>query len=576
MAAEVNKRRHDIVLVFTMAVLAACGLVYEYLMAHFAGRILGAVEPTIYAMIGLMIVAMGLGAFSAKWISSIYKGFAWLELSIGLLGGLSVLFMSASVALVYSLPEWIRSIYGIDVSVQLDGGFIETLRLTSRVLPYVFGFVIGFFVGMEIPLVARIRENIHEQHLEHNLGTIYGADYIGAGIGAAIWITICLKVPVTYAAVGTAGINILIGVLFLSIYHDKINHVFPLWVGHGAVAAILLVISLYGVQWMTQLNDTLFKDDVVYQVQTPHQNVVITERTINAGAPKITSLYINGRLQFASNDERIYHAYLTTPVILAANRKSNLLVIGGGDGLALRDLLTWDPNSVTLIDLDSQLIDLFAGRDPKAPEEISKRLSQLNQDALIDPRVNVITEDAFIEIERQTELIANGAPYYDAIVIDLPDPSHPDLNKLYSSFFYSRIRNILAADGAITIQSTSPYHAKQAFQSIGKTLADAGFFVDQYHANVPSFGEWGWTLGTLEGASGLNRIKRTEYQQHPNSLLNKNEILASFIFPSDFYSNIEKININQLGSHTVFQYHQRAWQQYQGVFYVDGLDEGSD
>ena len=129
MASEVNKRRHDIVLVFTMAILAACGLVYEYLMAHFAGRILGSVEPTIYAMIGLMIVAMGVGAFSAKWINSIYQSFAWVELTIGLLGGISILVMSASVAFVYLLPQWIQSPYGIELSLALAGGFIETLRL---------------------------------------------------------------------------------------------------------------------------------------------------------------------------------------------------------------------------------------------------------------------------------------------------------------------------------------------------------------------------------------------------------------------------------------------------------------
>ena len=93
-----SARRHDVVLIGTMGVVAACGLIYEYLMAHFAGRILGAVEPTIYAMIGLMIVAMGIGAFAAKWVASIFRGFAWLELAIGLLGGSSVLLLSAVVA----------------------------------------------------------------------------------------------------------------------------------------------------------------------------------------------------------------------------------------------------------------------------------------------------------------------------------------------------------------------------------------------------------------------------------------------------------------------------------------------
>ena len=67
--ARPRLRWHDAALIGAMGVVAACGLVYEYLMAHYAGRVLGAVEPTLYAMIGLMIVAMGFGAFAAKWIA---------------------------------------------------------------------------------------------------------------------------------------------------------------------------------------------------------------------------------------------------------------------------------------------------------------------------------------------------------------------------------------------------------------------------------------------------------------------------------------------------------------------------
>ena len=125
-------RRHDVVLIGTMGVVAGCGLIYEYLMAHFAGRILGAVEPTIYAMIGLMIVAMGIGAFMAKWVSSMFRGFAWLEVSIGLIGGFSVLTLSAAVAFAYSLPEWIRAVYNVDAGVVMDGGLFAVLKTFSR------------------------------------------------------------------------------------------------------------------------------------------------------------------------------------------------------------------------------------------------------------------------------------------------------------------------------------------------------------------------------------------------------------------------------------------------------------
>ena len=177
---------HDVVLIASIGIVAACGLIYEYLLAHYAGRILGVLEPTIYAMIGLMITAMGLGAFAAQWVKSLFRGFAWLELIIGVLGATSVLVLSASVAFTYLLPDAIRTTYALDDGLVMDGGVVAALHTTSRVLPFVLGGLIGFLVGMEIPLIARIREHVHRQRLEHNLGTMYGADYVGAGIGAAI------------------------------------------------------------------------------------------------------------------------------------------------------------------------------------------------------------------------------------------------------------------------------------------------------------------------------------------------------------------------------------------------------
>ena len=547
-----------------MGLVAACGLVYEYLMAHYAGRVLGAVEPTLYAMIGLMIVAMGIGAFAAKWIDAIYRGFAWLELSIALLGGTSVLLLSGAVALAYTLPEWLRSVYGIDAGIDLDGGVAAALVTASRFLPFVAGFVIGALIGMEIPLIARVREHVHARRLEHNLGTMYGADYIGAGVGAAIWVLVCLKLPIVYAALGAAAVNTLVGFGFLVVYRAELRPAYGLWVGHVALAGLLVVLAAFGTRWMADLGDTLFKDRVVYRLQTPFQNVVLTKRHIAAGKPDILSLYINGALQFATNDERIYHAYLTTPAMLAAYRREHLLVLGGGDGLAVRDLLRWNPESVTLIDIDAQLLDLFRGTDRQAPAWLGDSLVALNGDALNDARVQVVQGDAFIEVER---LVA-AERRFDVVVADLPDPNHPDLNRLYSDYFYARVRQLLSPDGAFVTQSTSPYHAKTAFLAIGKTLASAGFHVQQYHANVPSFGEWGWSIGTLAGQPASARIAATDAIT-PDGWLNKAQLVAAFAFPKGYFDAAPDVEVNRLGSHVVYGYHQQAWQRDRGVFFAN-------
>ena len=558
-------RRHDTALIGAIGLVAACGLVYEYLLAHYAGRILGAVEPTVYAMIGLMIVAMGCGALAARWISSIYRGFAWLELGIGILGGTSILLLSGAVALAYSLPEWLRAIYNLDAAIVVDGGLAAMLLSSARVLPFVVGFAIGFLVGMEIPLIARVREHIHQRRLKHNLGAMYGADYIGAGIGAAVWVAICLKLPIIYAAVGTAAVNTLVGVAFLLLYRRRLRPSARLWIGHAGLAALLGVMAVFGTEWTARLGDTLFQDRVVYRLQTPYQNAVITKRHVARGKPDVLSLYLNGRLQFASNDERIYHAYLTSPAMLATYRRQRLLVLGGGDGLALRDLLRWNPESITLIDIDSQLVGLFSGDDPDAPAWLSRALVELNENAFADPRVAVVEADAFIEVER---LAAEGERF-DVVVSDLPDPNHPDLNRLYSDYFYARIGQLLSPDGALAIQSTSPFHAKAAFLSIGKTLAHAGFHTEQLHANVPSFGEWGWTIGTLRGKPASERIAQAPAGPTPDGWLDRELITAAFAFPHDYYRDLDAVGVNRLGSHTVYGYHQQAWQVYRGVFFTD-------
>ena len=561
-------RLHDTALIGAMGLVAACGLVYEYLMAHFAGRILGAVEPTLYTMIGLMIVAMGLGAFAAKWISSIYRGFAWLELGIAVLGGTSVLALSAAVAVAYALPDWLRTVYGLDSSIVLDGGVAATLVATARLLPFAAGFAIGFFIGMEIPLIARVREHIHARHLEHNLGTMYGADYIGAGAGAAVWVLVCLKMPIVYAAVGAAALNTLVGAAFLTIYRAQLKRVAALWIGHGLLAGVLVVLAAFGTQWMARLGDTLFKDRVAYSLQTPYQNVVVTRRHIAVGKPDVLSLYINGRLQFASNDERIYHAYLTTPAMLAAFRRDHVLVLGGGDGLAVRDLLRWNPKTVTLIDIDAELLRLFRGDDPAAPDWLSRTLTELNGDAFRDPRVEVVEGDAFIEVER----LAAESRRYDVVVADLPDPSHPDLNRLYSDYFYGRIRQLLSPDGVLVTQSTSPFHATEAFLAIGKTLASVGFRTEQYHANVPSFGEWGWSIGTVQGQPASARIAASEQTALPDGWLDKAQIAAAFTLPPTVTAGTEAVEVNRLGSHVVYGYHQRAWREHQGTFFATEIE----
>jgi len=553
----------DALLITIMAVLAGCGLIYEYLLSHYAGRILGSVETAIFAMIGIMIVAMGVGAFAAKLIKEPFTAFAGLEVVVALLGATSVVVIASIVGFTAVLPQTIAEIFGLPVDMQISGGIFQSLHDFAVNTPYFMGFILGFLLGMEIPLIARIRERLHGEHLANNVGTVYGADYIGAGIGAAIWVMVLLSMDVTQAAVVTASANLIAGLAFLIFFADYIKRKIFLYSLHGFLVVVLILVYQFGIEWNTKMSNTLFMDQVVYNQNTKYQHLTVTKRNISLDKPAVYGLYINGRLQFSSEDEHIYHSMLVYPAMAASARHDKVLIIGGGDGLALRNVLRWQPQQVQLIDLDEQLIALFTDTGDEA-SAVKQAMLAINEESFSDKRVKVTIGDAFIEINK---LLAQEQRF-DTIIVDLPDPSHPDLNKLYSDHFYGRLKHLLAGDGALVVQSTSPYHASKAFKSIGKTVKAAGFAnVQQYHQNVPSFGEWGWTIAVMQGQSVQERLSNLDGLPVQDEWVTKGLMLAAFEFPASYYQALELVEVNKLGSHKVYQYHHQAWSKDQAVLH---------
>jgi len=559
-------RKHDFALFAIMGILAGCGLIYEYLLSHYAGRILGAVEQVIFAMIGIMIVSMGLGAFAARVFKSYFNAFAWLELSIALIGGTSILILAATTALANIFPQLLMETFSLPPDLIPRGGMISWAHNIASFMPYITGFFLGFLIGMEIPLIASIRETLYGEHIKNNTGSVYGADYIGAGIGAAIWVAFMLSLPPTTAAVITASVNLVVGLLFYVLYRKRIKLGLMVVLSHLAVAAAIAIIAVKGTEWDNAMEDLLYKDKVIFSYNTQYQHVTITERIMDPLKPKIVSLFINGRSQFASNDEMIYHSMLVSPVMHAAARHDNVLIIGGGDGLALRDVLRWQPEVVDLVDIDKDIINFFKVPRKENGVVINQSLIDLNKGSFSDPRVNTYYGDAFLKVD----MLIQQERLYDVIIVDLPDPSHPDLNKLYSARFYAKLKSLLTGDGALVVQSTSPYHAKNTFLSIGKTVKYSGFLnVEQYHHNVPSFGEWGWTIATKNGASARLRIAKKEEIEVDDGWSTIGVLLAAFEFNKHYFDNLEGIKVNRINNQAAYQYHMADWQKQQGTFIIN-------
>jgi spermidine synthase len=254
---------------------------------------------------------------------------------------------------------------------------------------------------------------------------------------------------------------------------------------------------------------------------------------------------------------------LTYPALAASARQKKILVIGGGDGLAVRDILRWQPDEVLLLDLDKQLVELFKTPQLQSNKIINQRLLDANQYAFSDPRVKTLFGDAFLSINQLIE----SHTLFDTIIIDLPDPNHPNLNKLFSTQFYAKVFTLLAGDGAMVVQSSSPYHAKNTFISIGKTVKYAGFLhVEQYHHNVPSFGQWGFTIATKNGQSAKQRLQNLTQLPVNDHWMTQGLMLAAFEFSQSFYANQANIKINRIGSMNAYQYHRDDWQKRLGIY----------
>jgi spermidine synthase len=221
----------------------------------------------------------------------------------------------------------------------------------------------------------------------------------------------------------------------------------------------------------------LYDDPVVYAETSGYQEIVVTQSSPVDAGPTDTRLFLNGDLQFSSIDEYRYHESLVHPVL--AGKHDRVLVLGGGDGLAMREVLRYrDVREAVEVELDPAVLRL-AEHDP--------RIADLNRHSLTDPRVRVVVADAYAWLRETTER-------FDAVIIDMPDPDATATAKLYSQEFYLLARRALAPGGRLVVQAGSPYFAPRTYDCIINTMHAAGLGVTPYHVNVPTFGDWGFAL----------------------------------------------------------------------------------
>jgi len=491
-----------VLLFISVLLIAGCGLIYELIAGTVASYLVGDSVLQFSTVIGAYLFAMGIGSALSRYLNrGLAYRFVWIELMLGVIGG----FSSALLMLAFA--------------------FTQSFELVL----YTLVIVMGVLVGLEIPLLMRIVRDRY--HFRDVIAHVLTFDYLGA-LGASLLFPIILvprlglvRSAMLFGLIN-AGVALWSTFLFAKILPDA----------RGVRLACLVVLcglggSLAQAKKITATaEDNIYADDIILAKDTQYQHIVLTRFKDDI------RLFLNSHLQFSSRDEYRYHEALVHPGLAAVPVPRNILILGGGDGLAVREMLRYPLiEHITMVDLDPEMTRLFSG---------NTMLTQLNQNSLLSPKLKIINADAFPWVDSNTDS-------FDFIVIDFPDPTNYSLGKLYTTAFYRAAARHLSAQGLMVVQSTSPMFARDSYWCIAETLKAAGLKTYPYHVYVPSFGEWGFVL------AGTHEYVRPTVFPSGLRFLNVQGLDALFSFPPDMA--LIPMPANQLNSQVLVRTYDQDW-----------------
>lgn len=454
--AAARVRPVEIALLVSVFVVAACGLVYELAAGTLASYLLGDSILQFSTVIGAYLFAMGIGSWLSRFVErQLVAVFLRVELLVGVVGGL--------------MPAALFSLQSVSTP-------------TFRFALYALVLAIGILVGLEIPLVLRIlkrhsRDASDRSTLRTLVSEVLTFDYLGA-LAVAIAFPLLLVPHLGLIRTGAVFglLNAVVAVWALWLFRGEVRGLRSHAVACALAIAALAAAFVGADRVTTWAEDRFYGDHVLFSESSDYQRVVVTSSKTGV------RLFLNGNLQFHSRDEYRYHESLVHPALAAQGAPRRVLVLGGGDGMAVREVLRYPAvEQVTLVELDPRMTALFSEQP---------LLRSLNADALNSPKVRIVNADAFAWLD------ANEGAMFDAIVVDFPDPTNFSIGKLYTTTFYERLDRHLSAGGYAVVQTTSPLIARKSFWTVVATIEAAGLTATPYHAHVPSFGEWGFVIAS--------------------------------------------------------------------------------
>ena len=502
-------------LFLNVIIIATCGLIYELLAATVSSYVLGDSVTQFSLVIGIYLSAMGVGSWLSGYLDkNLAKRFVEIELAVAVLGGFSAPLLFLTFA---SISYFNIILYGTV-------------------------FAIGVLVGLEIPLLMRILKD--ELDFKKLVARVLALDYVGALVASLLFpIFLVPRLGLNRTSLLFGMLNAGVGIwgtwLLENLIKTRDLNILRI---KGFIILILLIIAFIKADSLTTLaEDALFVDNIIYAKSSSYQRIVVTKGKTGY------SLFLNGNLQFNSFDEYRYHEALVHPAFAAYGKEAKrILVLGGGDGLAVREILKYPSiESVTLVDLDPLMTQI---------SKTVPALGELNKNALSDARVSIVNNDAFVWLD------SADVAGFDIAIVDFPDPNNFALGKLYTTRFYNLLKKKLKPDSAIVIQTTSPLIARKSFWCIIKTLEAAGFQVKPFNTTVPSFGIWGYALAKLQPFETP--------PAPPASLelkfLNEKSFASMFEFSADTSLPTDtEIEINRLDNQALVRYYETEWRRFE-------------
>jgi spermidine synthase len=506
MAAEPSPRPLEVALLASVFVIAACGLVYELAAGALASYLLGDSVLQFSTVIGSYLFAMGIGSYMSRFFErQLPAHFLRIELLVALIGG--------------TLPALL-----FIANAYVPGAF--------RFLLYALVLLVGTLVGLEIPLVMRIlRRNVALKELVSQVLTF---DYLGAlAVSLAFPLVLVPQLGLIRTGLLFGLMNAAVAVWALWLFRHELRHFKSHAMACGLTLAALAA-GFVGADHITTLaEDRFYQDKPIFTASTPYQRIVVTA---GRGGHK---LFLNGNLQFAERDEYRYHEALVHPVMAAHGAPKKIAVLGGGDGLAIREILKYPSvESITLVELDPAMTREFSTQPA---------LKRLNSGALLSPKVRIVNADAFKWLEETNDM-------FDVVIVDFPDPTNFSIGKLYTNSFYAMLDRHLAASGFAVIQTTSPLVARKSYWTVVSTIESIGLRTAPYHANVPSFGEWGFVVASRRPFTPPGQVG-----QLPAGLryLNPQTLPLLFAFPSDMARVAAPVN--RLSNQELVHSYEQEW-----------------